>query len=98
MQFNMREWRRMYDNITEAGQLIKDSRVDYEGNPPKHHLSADTKYNLNATIKNNLRAIKVYFKACKMHCPRPLWYYDVKDTKTWYSHESFAYSHKVKYK
>lgn len=93
MQFNINEWRKIYDRVHAIGQLLKDSRIDKDGNPAVNPLGYDTKRNLDAEIINLLDRCNDYLDSCNMRLPEPLWHYDKEDPKTHASHESFKYGH-----
>lgn len=99
MQFNVNEWRRIYDKVQSLGQIIKDSqeRVDKEGNwlPPIHSISQDAAKSIETEIKELLTKVNIYLDACGLRPEPPLWKYDVKDPTTWASSDKFKFKHLI---
>ena len=93
MQFSMKEWRKYYDRVQELGKILKEAKPDEDGNPPLAALSFGMRNNLEFEIKNLMDQCMYYMDCCGVKCPKPLWAYNNKDPRTWYSHKSFAYSH-----
>lgn len=97
MQFNIREWRRIYDKVNGLGKMIKDSYpfVDEHGQnqPAPSPLSRETRNILADEIKALTERSNSYLDACGMKPPAPKWIYNNKDVTTWPSDPSFKYGH-----
>lgn len=101
MKFELKEWRRFYDKIHALGQMLRDSRPTYteKGSyiAPICELSKDAQHELESQIQSLSQRCGRYLDQCGMRMPKPLWYYDRKDPKTWRSHESFKYGHLLEF-
>ena len=97
MQFNVNEWRRMYDKVRHLGQILKDSheRVDKDGNwlPALHLISQDAAKSIENEIKELVTKVNIYLDACGLMPEPSLWKYDPKDESTWASSKKFKFKH-----
>lgn len=92
-EFNVRVWRGYYDQVNILGQYLKDSRPDWEGNPPKFRISLEERHQVEKEIAELLHACDAYLDKCNLRPREPRWYYDRSNETTWPSSEKFAYSH-----
>jgi hypothetical protein len=101
MNFNIREWSRIYNKVQALGNILKDSLPTYDEYmkemPPANELSNEMKDNIELEIKILLERSNRYLDQCGMRFPKALWKYDRKDPKTWLSHESFKYRHLMEF-
>jgi hypothetical protein len=97
MQFNVKDWRRFYDRVKVLGKHYQDSQHAYDGTPPVRPISLETKIQLKQEIDDLIEKCKRYLDACNMRPGAPLWHYNLKDKRTWASHESFAYAHLMEF-
>ena len=101
MKFDIREWRKMYDKAHQIGELLHDARPTYteKGDyiPPVTLVSKDIQEGWEWDIENTVKKSARYLDHCGLKMPKPKWYYDRKDPKTWASHESFKYGHLLEF-
>lgn len=93
MEFDVKVWRSYYDQINILGQYLKDSRPDWESNPPKFKISLEERHKVEEEIDNLLKLSNDYIDKCKLYPKEPKWYYDRNNETTWPSSEKFQYSH-----
>lgn len=93
MQFNIKEWRRIYDRVHHLGKKFKDSFPDFDGNPPVAPLDRHEQDQIQTEMSLLTNRSNRYLDATRMRFPAPLWHYNRKDPKTWASHESFKFGH-----
>lgn len=101
MQFNIKDWRKMYDKIHELGRKLRDSRPtsneygeSVEAVAPLYPWEQTM---LEDDIKCLINKCSLYLDTTGNKLPKPLWYYDRKDRRTCASHESFKYGHLLAY-
>lgn len=97
MNFSMKDWRRMYNNVHRLGKVLTDSRPDAKGNPPRHKLHKGSQISIEVEIKVLLEKVSHYLDSCGIIMPKTKWIYDSKDPRTWMSHSEFEFDHLVKY-
>lgn len=101
MNFSVKEWRKMYDEVHRLGAILKDARPTFTQEqqyiPPKSWLNKEAKDDLECEISMLLKRSDQYLDQCGMKKPAPLWHYDKKNVKTWLSHESFEYLNCIKF-
>lgn len=101
MQFNVNDWRKMYDKIHQLGHTLRDSRPtcnEYgESIPAVASLYPWERAMIETEIKSIINKCSQYLDATGNRLPKPLWYYDRKDKQTCASHESFKYGHLLTY-
>lgn len=97
MEFSIKEWRKMYYKVKEISYMLKQSRPDSDGNPAPFPLPREDRLDLESQIDDLMKKSDQYLDACGRRCPKPLWNYNVKDVRTWPSHESFKYAHLLKF-
>lgn len=95
MQFNLKEWLKIYNRVHALGKELKEGRPDADGITAKNPLSMTEQFKLESDIKNLLQRSNSYLDQCKMRMPKPLWHYDNKDPSTWISDPSFKYWHRL---
>lgn len=93
MEFNAKVWRSYYDQIKILGQYLKDSRPDWEGNPPKFKISLEERHQVEKEIEELSKMCSDYLDKCKLYPREPKWYYDRNNETTWPSSEKFKYAH-----
>ncbi len=97
MQFNVKEWRKIYDKVQFLGQIIKDSNesLDDRGRPlpALYPISKDTRNSIEEEIKWLVIKSNTCLDAAEMRTKKPLWKYDKFDPTTWLSHETFRFMH-----
>lgn len=95
MDFEVKVWRNIYDQVQILGQYIVDSLPDAYGNPPKFEITEverkKAERELEILLKNNDR----YLDKCHLRPKDPIWNYDRFNQTTWSSSEKFAYREKV---
>ena len=100
MQFNVNEWRNIYDEVHIRGKMFKDSLPTYDEDkkkiPPVSPLSAEEQKKLQDEIKDLTFKSDLYLDSCNMYSV-PLWKYNIEDKRTWKSDSSFAFDHLVRY-
>lgn len=92
-EFSVRAWRSTYDQVNILGQYLKDSRPDWEGNPPKHIISLEERTKVEREIADLLKMNDKYLDKCKLYPREPKWYYDRNNESTWASSEKFQFFH-----
>ncbi len=97
MQFEAKIWRKYYDRVQELSQILKNSKIDYQGNPPIAPLDRDAQINIESHISILLDKTNEYLDECYMKPKEPLWTYHRDDKRTWRSHESFAHDDLLTY-
>lgn len=99
MQFQMKEWRRMYDFVHELGRALRDARPTYDdlGNyyAPKIEMSTADQQTLESKIKSLTQRSSKYLDQCGVRPNKPLWNYDRKNPETHISAPEFKYGHLV---
>ena len=50
MKFNLKDWRKMYDKVHTLGKVLKESQVDWLGNPAPFPLPRDTQLEIESEI------------------------------------------------
>ena len=93
MEFNVKVWRGYYDQINILGQYLKDSRPDWEGNPPKFTISLQERKQVEDEIKQISKLSSDYLDKCKLHPHEPKWVYNPRNETTWASSEKFIFHH-----
>jgi hypothetical protein len=93
MEFNVKVWRGYYDQVNILGQYLKDSRPDWEGNPPKFKISLEERHQVEKEVEELLKLSNDYLDKCKLYPREPKWYYDHNNETTWASSEKFKFSH-----
>jgi hypothetical protein len=100
MEFNIKEWIRIYNNVHYLNQKLKDSMSTIDESNVHHcrisNLSVNAQKAIELEIKNLIRRCANYLNDCGMPMPKPLWSYDSKNPKTWLSHSSFKYKKLLK--
>jgi len=97
MEFDIKDWRKIYDEVQRIAKMLQDSNPTY-GEDKKlisavHPLTIESKIDLNARIKKLLIKNTHYLDACDIKPHEPLWSYNIDDRKTWPSDKSFIYGH-----
>lgn len=99
MQFNLEEWRKIYDEIQVKGKIYKDSLPSYDEElnkfPPISPLSESDQKKLFHEIDDLKLKNDLYLDACGIRSNPPLWNFSIDDPTTWKSHRTFAYKHLV---
>lgn len=93
MEFNVKVWRGYYDQVNILGQYLKDSRPDWEGNPPKFKISLEERHQVEKEVEELLKLSSDYLDKYKLYPREPKWYYDRNNETTWASSEKFKFSH-----
>lgn len=95
MQFNIQEWRKIYNKVQVLGNRLKDShpkKGQYnESIPALHPLSADEQLQLEEEINSWLNRSNSYLDACALYAAKPKWQYNKDDPTTWVSSRDFKY-------
>lgn len=92
-EFRAGAWRKIYNQVNILGQYLKDSRPDWEGNPPKFTISLEERHNVEREIRDLLKLNDDYLDKCNMRPREPKWYYDRTNETTWASSEKFQFFH-----
>lgn len=92
-EFNVTAWRNAYDQVHILGQYLKDSRTDWEGNPPQFTISPDERRLVEKEIEDLLKMSDDYLDKCHLRPREPKWYFDRNNETTWASSEKFKFSH-----
>ncbi len=92
-EFDVRVWRNYYDQINVLGQYLKDSRPDWEGNPPLFQISLEERHKVEKEVEELMRLSDKYLDQCHLRPREPKWYYDRNNETTWASSEKFLFSH-----
>lgn len=99
MQFDIKEWRRIYDEVKARGNIIYDSLAHvgekWEEIPVKQEISVNRRLDLEEEISFLLSRSNIYLDSCNMICKPVLWKYNKDDKSTWASHPSFRFKHLV---
>tara|TARA_R110000868_G_scaffold72542_2_gene211309 strand:- start:386 stop:709 length:324 start_codon:yes stop_codon:yes gene_type:complete len=90
-EFNVKAWRNAYDQVNILGQYLKDSRPDWEGNPPKFTISMDERKKVEQEIADLIKLSDNYLDKCNLRPREPKWYYDRNNETTWASSEKFLF-------
>lgn len=102
MQFNVKEWRKIYDKVNYLGQVIKDANehqdADGNWNPPVSPISPGVRKVIEDEIKALLIQSKNSLDSVGLRPYPALWIYNKDDPATWPSHDSFKFNHLIKYK
>lgn len=99
MQFNINEWRRIYNRVQHLGKMLKESQPTYDEYKnyiePIAELNRDTQDAIKSEISLLMRRSDHYLDVSFMTQPKPLWHYIYNDPKTHLSHEAFKYGHLI---
>ena len=93
MEFKVSTWRSYYDQINILGLYLKDSRPDWEGNPPKFKISLEERHKVESEVAELMKACDDYLDKCHIRPHEPKWYYDRNNETTWASSEKFTFPH-----
>lgn len=101
MQFNVNEWRKIYDEVQFLGKILKDSQPSLDPTTKKwipaiQEISKDAFKNISEEIDLLLIKNTQYLDGCEMNPNPPLWHYNSKDKSTFVSDTSFKYDHLIK--
>ncbi len=66
MQFNIKVWKKRYDEIQNLGAILKASMPDKDGNPAISPLSRETRASLEKDIDNRRKKVMEYLTATNM--------------------------------
>jgi hypothetical protein len=95
MQFNVMEWRKIYNKVKVKGQIIKESYpyIDDDHNlcPPLNPIPVNQRKKIEEEIKYLLDQSKRLLNSAGIKPKPPLWIYDPKDVTTWPSDQRFKY-------
>jgi hypothetical protein len=92
-EFNVKAWRNVYDQVNILGQYLKDSRPDWEGNPPQFTISLEERSKVEKEIEDLIKMSDDYMDKCYLRPREPKWYYDRNNETTWASSEKFSFTH-----
>ena len=99
MNFNIKEWLRIYNKVHALGKMLRDSRPTYDALEnyiePKYPLTREYQAKLESDIKTLTERSNRYLDQCGLRMPKPLWHYDNKDPGSWISDPKFRYGHLV---
>lgn len=97
MNFKLKEWLKLYENIYERGHKYKNSLptcdVFNKMIPPIAPLTEQEQLQLQDEIKILVRRCSKYMDRCKMYMPSPVWKYHRDDSSTHASSINFRYGH-----
>lgn len=100
MDFKIKDWRRIYDQIHRLGQDLYNSYPHQDENgrwyDPAIVLSKYAQEELKHEIEILIKKNNCYLDACGMKKRKPLWKYIPKDPTTWASDPTFSYGHLIK--
>ena len=95
MAFNINIWNEYRKKVSKIGEVIKKNIHDFHDTG-----SCDlTKPEIEQLLKEADDICKestFYMDRHGIAEQKPLWIYNIKDTRTWFSHEDFAYKHLLK--
>lgn len=95
MEFNVKEWRKMYNDVHRMGKLLKDAQPKFIGKqeivPALAPLSKEEQEDLRDAIEYLLNKSRKYLNNCNIRPKKPLWKYKEDDKRTWASNKAFIY-------
>ncbi len=92
-KFDIKIWRKFYDEAHTLAQVLKDARPDYDGNPPKFHLSSESQKRIEKDITSKLKSCSKYMDDCRFFPKVAKWSYNRRDERTWMSSKKFDFAH-----